>query len=299
MFYKNNWLTWYYDDIEYGPKTSPNSKFDIKIMPTVTRPVNSYKEELLLNASVIRDTFSEPFDLMLSGGVDSEVILRCYHELKIPVNVFVFRYENNYNLPDVTSALHICNELNVTPKVIDFDLQKFFENDAYDIWTTGYYLNSGRLPHMKMIEYLDNFPIMGDGDPVWEFSNDEWRLGLDDVSHSQSLYCRTINRPMLVDWYEYSPEVILAHVNHPVMQTLMQSRGLHKDFIQAKYLLHKDLWNAIELRPKYVGFEGGLPPGLNSSKPEFMLEFNKVYNKGRSVTCFKYSKEDLTTALYR
>jgi hypothetical protein len=299
MFYKDNWLTWLYDGIEYGPKLRPDSKFDLKIKPTVTRKVNSYKEELLINASLIRDLFREPFDLMLSGGVDSEVILRCYHELKIPVNVFVFRYENNYNLPDVTNALGICNELNITPNVVDFNLQKFFENDAYNIWTTGYYLNSGRLPHMKMLEYMDNIPIMGDGDPVWEFYNNEWRLGIDEVCHSQSIYCKTIQRPMIADWYEYSPEVILAHVNHPVMQTLMQSRGLHEDFIRAKYLLHKDLWNEIELRPKYVGFEGSLPPGLNSSKPEFMLEFNKVYNAGRHITCFKFTKEELVSAVYQ
>jgi asparagine synthetase B (glutamine-hydrolysing) len=124
MFYKNNWLTWYYNEVAYGPKTTLDSKFDIKITPTITRQVKSYKEELLTNASLIRDSFNEPFDLMLSGGVDSEVILRCYLELKIPINVFVFRYENNYNLPDVTHALRICKELNVTPTVIDFNFVK-------------------------------------------------------------------------------------------------------------------------------------------------------------------------------
>jgi hypothetical protein len=298
MYYKNNWLTWYYDDVEYGPKTTPSSKFDIKIKPTITRQVKSYKEELLLNASLIRDSFNEPFDLMLSGGVDSEVILRCYHELKIPVNVFVFRYENNYNLPDVTSALRICNELNVTPKVIDFNLQKFFENDAHNIWATGYYLNSGRLPHMKMIEYLDNIPIMGDSPPYWKFVNGEWKFELAEIDFSQLVYCKTVSRTMIADWYEYSPELILAHVNHPIMQILMRNQGLHEDFIQAKYILHKDLWNAIELRPKYVGFEGRLPPGLNSSKPAFMLEFNKLYNDHRSSTSFYYSKQELINALY-
>lgn len=297
MFYKNNWLTWYYDNVEYGPSTSPTSKFDIKITPTISRQVKSYKEELLLNASLIRDSFNEPFDLMLSGGVDSEVILRCYLELKIPINVFVFKYENDYNLPDVTHALRICKELNVIPTVINFNLQKFFENEAYDIWTTGYYLNSGRLPHMKMIDYLDNIPIMGDSPPYWKFFNNEWHFELSEIDFSQLVYSKTTNRTMVANWYEYSPEVIISHIEHPVMQSLMQGFASHNQYIKTKYNLHKQLWNAIEIRPKYVGFEGTLTPGMNSSKPPFMLEFNKLYNDHRSSTTFHYTKQKLINAL--
>jgi hypothetical protein len=298
MFYKNNWLTWYYNEVAYGPKTTLDSKFDIKITPTITRQVKSYKEELLTNASLIRDSFNEPFDLMLSGGVDSEVILRCYLELKIPINVFVFRYENNYNLPDVTHALRICKELNVTPTVIDFNLQKFFENDAYDIWTTGYYLNSGRLPHMKMIEFMDNIPIMGDGEPMWIFKNNEWKFELDEVCHSQSIRCKTIGRSVIADWYEYSPEVIISHMKHPMIQELMQTPSTPKQYVETKYQLHKQLWNSIEIRTKYVGYEGNLKPGMNSSKPSFMLEFNKLYNDHRSSTSFYYTKQELINALH-
>ena len=298
MFYKNNWLTWYYDDVEYGPKTTLTSKFDLKIKPTITRPVKSYKEELLLNTSLIRDSFSEPFDLLFSGGGDSELVLRCHHHLKIPINVFVFRYENNYNLPDVTHALKICEELNITPKVIDFNLKHFFENNAYDIWTTGYYLNGGRLPHMKMIEYLDNMPIMCDGDSYWSFDNNEWRFELDEQCHSQAIYCKTTQRPMITDWCEYSPEIIIAHMNHPVIQDLMQGPATYKKYIETKYVLYNTLWDSIKIRPKYVGYEGSLPPGLNSSKPEFMLEFNKQHTVHLVNTCFDYSKQDLINALY-
>ena len=299
MYYKNNWLTWYYDDVEYGPKTSINSKFDLKITPTITRTVKSYREELLLNAGLIRDSFAEPFDLMFSGGVDSEVILRCYHELKIPINVFVFKYENNYNLPDVTHALRICKELNINPTVIDFNLQKFFEHEAYDIWTTGYYLNSGKLPHMKMIEYLDNIPIMGDGCPYWSYYDGTWKLELDEDCHAQSIYCKTIRRTMIADWYEYSPEVLISHMNHPLIRNMKRTQKTSLEFVNTKYILHKQLWNDIELRPKRVGFEGSMKPGMNSSKPGFMLDFNKTYITAEiKNTDYLFSKEDLWSATH-
>ena len=105
MFYKDNWFAWTFDDgPEYGPKLTPTAEFKIVLRNTITRPVKSYYEELLENGRVIRDTFSGELDLLFSGGIDSEIILRVYLELKIPINVYIFKYENDYNLLEYTQA---------------------------------------------------------------------------------------------------------------------------------------------------------------------------------------------------
>jgi hypothetical protein len=303
MFYKDNWMTWYYDGVEKGIKTSPDSKYELKITPTIRQPVKSYKEELLANARLIRDSFTEPFDLLFSGGVDSEVILRCNIELGIPINVFIFRYENNYNLPDVTHALRICNELNITPTVIDFNLKKFFENDAYDIWKVGYFRPPGRLTHMKMIEYLDNIPIMGDGDTDWKFSDGQWRLELGEVSHSQSIYCKSIQRPIVADWYEYSPEVIASQMNHPVIANLIQGpepRARVQQYSKTKYILYNQLWNDITIRPKLVGYECMDLRGNLLQVPEFIVDFRKQYIDIHNMkfVSYKFTQDEFIKKLY-
>lgn len=270
MFYKNNWLTWYYDGVEKGTKTRPDSKYELKFTPTIKQPIKSYKEELLANTRLIRDSFSEPFDLLFSGGVDSEVILRCNLELGIPVNVFIFQYENNYNLPDVKHALRICNELNVTPTVIDFNLKKFFENDAYDIWKVGHFSSAGRLPHMKMFEYLDNIPIMGDGNPDWIY-DEQWLYEFFEKGHNATCYANTIGRTAIADWYEYSPEVLLSHSQTPLMQELIS--GSPVDYNQSKYRLHNSIWPSIMIRPKLVGYESFDRAGKPIAIPDFMMHF--------------------------
>ena len=73
MFYKNNWLEWQGE--------GDNFKFLLK--QTVTQPVMNYFDELFENARNIRDITSGPLDLMFSGGIDSEVVLRVYKELNI------------------------------------------------------------------------------------------------------------------------------------------------------------------------------------------------------------------------
>jgi hypothetical protein len=299
MIYKNNWFTWFFDSIEHGPKNQLGSKFEIKLTPTITRPIQSYKEELLLNTAAIKDTLGGPFDLMFSGGVDSEVILRCHVELGIPINVFIFKYENDYNLFDLQQAIKICKELDVKLNIIDFNLKRFFENEAYDIWKTGYYLNAGRLPHMKMLDFLDNIPIMGDAEPWWEYdrSTNSWLYEFDEVCHSQTFYANSKGRLMLSDWYEYSPEVLLAHKEHPMIKDLRKRPGNSSIYEKTKYLLHQACWPEISMRPKYVGFEGTLPAGLNSSKPEFMLDFNRTYLAEQQSTSFYFTEDELTRAL--
>ena len=236
---------------------------------------------------------------MFSGGMDSEIILRCYKELGIPINVYIFRYENNYNILDVAQALKICRELNVTPNIVDFNLEKFFENEAYDIWKKGYFFNSGKLPHMKMLDYMDNTPVMGDGCPYWTNDNGVWKYEFDEDCHAQSIYCKTIGRPMIADWYEYSPEVIISHMQTTDMQNLINlvPTTEYKYFEELKHILHKRLWPTLDIRLKRTGFEGAKKAGMNSSKPEFMLEFNQQYIPDRGPKCYQFNQASLLDLL--
>lgn len=297
--FRDDWFTWYFDNIERGSKSSLNSKFRIELRPTISRTVKSYKEELLLNAQATRDSFTEPLDLMFSGGGDSEVALRCYHQLKIPVNVFIFRYENNYNLFDLTTAISVCDELNIKPKIIDFNLQKFFENDAYDIWKTGYYLNGGKLPHMKMLDYLDNIPVMCGGEPYWSYVNNGWYFELGELHHSQAFYTHTIGRRNVPDWHEFSPELAIAFTNNRYIKNLRREPPLNKEQLHVmKYIIFHSMWPEIKIRSKATGFEGSSTKGINQSKPDFMLKFNEELGLTSNDTYFFYTEEELNQLLF-
>ena len=52
MFYKNNWFTWRYDNIPYNTKPRGDAVWNIDIKKTVTRSINSYKQELLLSRNI-------------------------------------------------------------------------------------------------------------------------------------------------------------------------------------------------------------------------------------------------------
>jgi hypothetical protein len=117
----------------------------------------------------MRDSFSEPFDVLLSGGIDSEVMVRTFKDLGITHNTFIFRYEDDLNIRDINSSIQICEALNIPYKIIDFNLSKFYEQDAKDIFEKTLVPDVASLSRIKWLDYLDNIPVFGEGEPYWKF----------------------------------------------------------------------------------------------------------------------------------
>ena len=288
MFYKNSWLDW----------AGSGDDFKFILKKTVTQPVMNYFDELFENARNIRDITSGPLDLMFSGGIDSEVVLRVYKELNIPINVFIFKYEDMLNYREFDHAIKVCTDLNVKHTVIDFNVKRFFENDAYDIWCKCKTSSSSWLPHMKLTEYLDNTPIIASGEPYWKKQDDgSWVFELEEDAKFWTIYHKTIGRTAITDWYEYRPEVMLSHMQLPRVQQLLNNQVPGKtSTVSSKALIHQAKWDDIIIRAKMVGFEKDLIPS-KESKPSYMLEFDKHYCSKINSAIHKYTPTEITNAL--
>jgi Queuosine biosynthesis protein QueC len=292
MHFVNNWISWHYDqDPKQTFKLRPDSEMTISVNPKIQHPLRSYRQELLDNIQLIRDSHDGPLDLMFSGGGDSELALRCFKELGIPVNVITFRYTDNINRREFQRAVNICQDLNIKQTVIDLDLKKFYEQDAYDIWTTGYYLNAGRLPHMKMIEYLDNTPLCCDGVAQSALAirltpQGEWRFQFLEISLSLANYCERIGRSAVANVFDFSPRPLARFLQIPVISGLFTNRLPHiTDYSVIKYQLLNQLYPGVMHRNKLHGFEGDGLPGKELSKPPYMQEFNRQYIFQDYKTC--------------
>jgi hypothetical protein len=280
----NNWMSYSFDEIEYGKKLSKESIFSINFNKKIKKnTIPSYKDALYNNGKIMRDSFNEPFDVLLSGGVDSEIVVRLFKDLGIKHNTFIFRLENDYNIRDVNDAISICQQINIPYKIIDFNLEHFFEHDALEYLNKSFVPRAGRLPRLKWIEYLDNIPVFCDGEPYWKrlYTTDysiqsEWHLQLSEDAYSSSLYASNIDRTLIGDWYEYTPEIILSHMEHPMTQKLLNDQ-LHGKLSSwsSRYAMHQEIWPEIITRKKLVGYEGAT--GNPGTGPDFIGDFQRMY----------------------
>jgi hypothetical protein len=281
----NHYKNWINFSFENGSQKKENLKSTLAI--NVDIPDNilniSYKDALYRNASLMRDSFSEPFDVLLSGGIDSEVIVRVFKDLGIKHNTFIFKYEDDLNVRDVNSAVDICNSLNINYKLIDFNLKKFYESsEAADIFEKTLIPAASGLSRIKWLDYLDNIPINGEGEPYWrrELKGDYsqksvWNYELNEFFLFYSLNQQTLNRTIIGEWYLYTPEITMSHFNHPLIKKLLSDQTPRKESsISSKLILHREIWPEIKTKEKLTGYEG--PTGSTSwnNVPPYFKDFS-------------------------
>jgi hypothetical protein len=279
----NGWMSWSFNDSPYGLRTNNDDIYKLHIdVSKVSTTTGSYKEELYNSAKMMRDSFVGQFDVLLSGGIDSEIVVRTFKDLMIPHNTYIFRYENNINYKDVSSAIEIATSLNIPYKVIDFKLEKFFESEAHDIFQKSGCIRAGRLPHLKFLDYLDNIPVMGEAEPYWlrvlggDYGRkSSWIFPLNESNHNASMYLHSLGRDNICDWYEFNPNLIKAFNTLPIIQDLINDR-LHgkRSCWTSRTPIHQQIWPDIKHKHKLTGYEGenytGVYPAYINNMQEYM-----------------------------
>lgn len=299
----DNWMSYSFDDGPInGEKQHPFSKFKLHFKKGFNVKQLNYFDALFHNATVVRDSFSEPFDVFLSGGIDSEIVVRVNHDLGIKQNVVIVRMEDNHNIQDFTAAMHICNDLGIKPTIIDWNLRRFMENDAYDCYQRTFCPLIGRMVRWAWFDLVDNIPVFGEGEPYWQRETDDyndapldvWKFHWHEDFFTTAFQANISKRTVIGEWYNYTPEPVMAYHHMPLARELFADRfrGL-KDCWPIRVRIHKQLWPEIQDREKLVGYEGG---GSPHTYPDFMADFQKqvmAENIKTGNTRYKYTTQQL------
>lgn len=295
----NNWMSYRFDDGNLlGSKTSKNSIFKLVFPQTINCSDMDYYVALEHNARMVAENFSGPFDVLLSGGIDSEVVVRINHRLKIKQRVHIFRLENDYNIRDVQSAKLICNDLGIKLNIIDWNLQKWIENDAEQVYNQTFSPLIERMVRFAWFKYFDNVIVMGEGEPYWrrDLGSDyeqksHWHLHWTEDYFMSSIFANLSGQTVIGEWYNYTPEVVKSFHKLPLMRKLFNDeiRGKQSSW-SIRTEIHKKFFPEIRPKFKLVGYEGFNYP---FTRPEFMTKFQKEIIGNTSNFGYKFHEHDL------
>lgn len=278
---ENNWYSWNYGD---GPKFGRQlenetlhtsySKFE--------GVVSSFSDELTRAASSTLDYYPNirP-SILFSGGVDSEIVLRSYLKIGANPKVYIIRYENDYNIYDVSYAITICSLLNVEYTIIDFNLKHFYENDAEKISELAQVCRPRALPQCKFMDLVDGLPILGSSDLTGVRTNDDysqkgtWLIRCWEHDIGWSKYLRETNRPGIAEWFKWSPGLVIAFTQMQWFNKITNDEFYGKlGFNSTKIIGYRESYPDLIERRKQTGFEK-----VDSLVNEFEL-FLKTKYKG-------------------
>lgn len=92
------------------------------------RDVGSFKEEMSQFVQDVKSSTDRPIALLLSGGLDSEVLARTLINEKIEFQAFTCKFTGEQNCHDISHAYKLCDEFNIKHTTILIDPEEFIES---------------------------------------------------------------------------------------------------------------------------------------------------------------------------
>ena len=207
--YKNTFV-WGYNDIPFSFRKSKDDKY-FREYGKLTREPLPWRDECIATAELIYEEANGeiPF-IMFSGGMDSQVTAEAFRLAGVPFNVVTIRLNDSWNWHDMRFAVDWCEAYNIEHIILDIDVIKFWENDA---WDYGYPVQSFS-PQFCVVmwgmDQIEGFPVVGYGEPdlyrddnittkCWDIDSETLRI--------QERFLLYKERDGAGSFFKYTPEI--------------------------------------------------------------------------------------------
>lgn len=310
-FTHNNHLKFGWGDGLYN-FDNKDDQFWTEFTPAEYMPT-SFKTECLRSARLIGEAANgKPVLVALSGGIDSEITVRCFLEVGVPVEVLTANIIHNGKVANAHETVYGDNfikKFGIKSHVVNMDFHETIVARANSIRATNnpatpYY--RVRLPFLSQAMFFepycqDYYCVRGGGDvaltPYRYYRQPEpvqYGLYVPYAGSFMAMYeLASRQNAGCCQFFSYTSEILLAWMLDPVIQhwmkyerTLMAEHCWMNTHAVKPYIMYS-LWPDMEIRPKLTGFE---------RIPEFLeLYMDPFYNDSKELV--KIPAEDTFKAL--
>lgn len=124
-------------------------------VPSFKSTVNDPLAAAIESVNDIVANYPPPYNLLASGGTDSQAMIYAWKKSNHPFNVYTFRYNETYNVHDIKNLPLFCEQEDIAYTIIDFDYFKFLEEE-YDTIAHRYQCSSPQISmHIKMASFFN------------------------------------------------------------------------------------------------------------------------------------------------
>jgi hypothetical protein len=112
-----------------------------------------------LTCEYIVANYPPPYNLMVSGGIDSQAMIYAWMQSGFDFNVVAFRYNGDMNAHDLDQLSEFAQKHNIAVEYHDLDLLYFLEHEYHNYAVTYHCTSPHICTHMKMTESVDGTAI--------------------------------------------------------------------------------------------------------------------------------------------
>lgn len=233
----------------------------------ISRAPLEYKEEILQTIKNIKENTNKPLYISLSGGIDSEVIIRACLEANIDFTAFTVKFVGNRNLHDSMYAAKLIEKYNINSFTITLNARDFFRGEFLKYKNAGYnsrnifrYL---QLYILDTIEQMGGCAILGGREEPFQVINGKIVIPWVKDQSLSSEWMINNNTQHYPYFFLSTPELVASYLETPLIKLLTKDSSYYtsKTFglVAEKTLIYHHDWPEMERRVKYNGFERLLP----------------------------------------
>lgn len=232
----------------------------------VSRPIESFYNEVLKNARFIKDNSNSKIMVCLSGGIDSEVACIGFIKENIDFEVLTVEYTDNKNSYDCYFAKKFCKDNSIKQHIIKVDPENFYTD------TIDYYKKQGVFSH-SIYRYLQIFlldtcnqmgftGVCGAGEQLFLTFDNIINVKYEPL-HIPEQWLNNNKLVAYPSFYLASPEIQASYYNNELIKLLLNDyqyfiTNSPLGFSAEKILIFHKFFN-LDRRQKKIGYEEFIP----------------------------------------
>lgn len=205
--------------------------------------------------------------VMLSGGLDSEVIVKSFIDAQVPFRIATFRMPNNLNSHEMVFVNKFITRHKLEVEFFDIDVLKWLGSaEAEQYWLDAHALAIHYTMHLKLMDHIwmnGGYPVIGEEGQL-EYEDGQWNYVENEHFMVPFRYMEVRREEACCGFLMETPEMLHAFMTHPKMVELGTGNNkianiLLKTSREVKYDIYFESWPDLESRKKYHGSEKILP----------------------------------------
>jgi hypothetical protein len=260
---EHNHLSYSIGNRNFGYRTAGHEKYSVRLgsIDAELYRKGNYISELNRTADSVYKEFGKELVVFLSGGTDSEIVVRNFVDIGIRPKCLVIRFKDDYNAADVVEAQAIANDLDLDLEIMDFDVIDFHRSgEAREL---GISLQCSQITYLTVynaILKLGAPAVMGGEVLLTRLvrpDSHEWYYTFRENEDASAMrFSEKYNIPLVNEWFSYTPELLLHYLEDKDIQTLISTRYNYKlTSVSSKNAILRRLYPNIRPKIKTHGFE--------------------------------------------
>jgi hypothetical protein len=224
-----------YDGKLYNDRESNSSVLWCGFGRCVRTP-HAFREELAKTAVDVFSSTNEKIYVLMSGGMDSELVLRSFMMSNLQVSAISVEFSDLENRHDIAWAKEFCKTNQIEHTIVPLNLKKEWKNIVRDYGISTSCTSPQFSTLMWLIERVPGFPVLGSGDSAIKRVENTNRFYFHEYENYLCLYKFMMKKNIhgVPAFLQYSPELMYSFFTHPTLLEYINGKARREKILSIK-----------------------------------------------------------------